>query len=116
MSVPLGCTLHPRACRLYSRESPHRDDLMRTPILFATLAAGISMLLPHVPPAQPHRIGPAEIYPDPVRTPGAVNPQVTQQNIKDNICNRQWSTKQIRPPAHFRKSLADGSCALTAEP
>ena len=78
---------------------------MRARIPLVIFAAGISMLLPHVPPAQPHRIGPAEIYPDPVRTPGAVNPQVTQQNIKDNICNRQWSTKQIRPPAEYTGKL-----------
>jgi len=37
------------------------------------------------------RIGPSDIYPDPVRTPGAANPQVTQRNIQDNICNRRWS-------------------------
>ena len=78
---------------------------MRTRILFAFLAAGIGILLAHVPPAQPNRIGPADIYPDPVRTPGAANPQVTQQNIKDNICNRQWSTKLIRPPAGYTSKL-----------
>ncbi len=78
---------------------------MRTRILFATLAAGIGILWAGVPPAKPHRIGPAEIYPDPVRTPGAANPQVTQQNIKDNICNRRWSTKLIRPPSEYTSRL-----------
>jgi hypothetical protein len=58
-----------------------------------------------VPQAQPQRIGPADIYPDPVRTPGAANPQVTQENIKGNICNRQWSTKLIRPPAEYTSKL-----------
>ena len=78
---------------------------MRTRIVFAILAAGIGILQAGAPPAQPHRIGPAEIYPDPVRTPGAANPQVTQQNIKDNICNRHWSTKLIRPPAGYTSRL-----------
>src|SRR5215472_6795068 len=32
---------------------------------FAILVAGIGTLLAHAPPIQPHRIGPAEIYPDP---------------------------------------------------
>jgi hypothetical protein len=62
-------------------------------------------LLAGAPPARPHRIGPADIYPDPARTPGAANPQVTPENIKDNICNRQWSTKLIRPPAGYTSKL-----------
>jgi hypothetical protein len=78
---------------------------MRTCIHFAIFAAGIGMVLAHVPPAQPRRIGPAEIYPDPARTPGAANPQVTQRNIKDNICNPQWSTKLVRPPSEYTSKL-----------
>jgi hypothetical protein len=78
---------------------------MRTRILFPILAAGIGALLAHVPPAQPRRIGPAEIYPDPVRTPGAANPQVTQENIGDTICSRRSSTKLIRPPAGYTGRL-----------
>jgi len=78
---------------------------METRVLFAIVAAGISMLLARVPLAQLHRIGPSDIYPDPVRTPGAASPEVTQQNIKDNICNRHWSTKLIRPPAEYTSKL-----------
>jgi hypothetical protein len=78
---------------------------MKARILIASLAAGIGILVAHVPPAQPRRIGPAEIYPDPVRTPGAANPQVTQRNIGDTICSRHWSTKLIRPPAQYTGRL-----------
>ena len=78
---------------------------MKARILFAAAAAGISVLMSAVPPAQTHRIGPAEIYPDPVRTPGAANPQVTQRNIANTICNRRWSTKLIRPPAQYTSRL-----------
>jgi hypothetical protein len=78
---------------------------MRTRILLAILAAGIGMLWAGVPPVQPHRIGPADIYPDPAITPGAANPEVTQQNIQDNICNRQWSTRLIRPPSEYTSRL-----------
>ena len=81
------------------------NQTMRTCILFAIFAAGIGMVLAHVPPAQHSRIGPADIYPDPARTPGAANRQVTQRNIKDNICNRQWSTKLIRPPSEYTSRL-----------
>ena len=68
---------------------------MKMRILFAFFAAGIGVLLAHGARSQSRRIGPADIYPDPVRTPGAANPQVTQQNIKGNICDRHWSTKLI---------------------
>jgi hypothetical protein len=78
---------------------------MRARILFPILAAGIGILVAHAPPAQPRRLGPAEIYPDPVRTPGAANPQVTQQNIQDTICNSRWSTRLIRPPAQYTSRL-----------
>src|SRR5580692_287078 len=57
--------------------------------------------------AQPRfsRTGPAEIYPDSTMTPGAANPDVTQGNIQVNICSRQWSTKQIRPPSEYTTKL-----------
>ncbi|HWJ19011.1 MAG TPA: hypothetical protein VNR65_09830, partial [Geobacterales bacterium] len=59
------------------------------------------------PGAQPKssHIGPAEIYPDSMMTPGAANIDVTQQNIQDNICSRRWSTKQIRPPSEYTSKL-----------
>jgi hypothetical protein len=78
---------------------------MRTRILYAMVSTSIIMVLAGAPPAQLRRIGPVDIYPDPVRTPGAANPQVTQQNIGDTICNRQWSTKQIRPPSEYTSKL-----------
>jgi hypothetical protein len=40
-----------------------------------------------------------------VRTPGAANPDITQENVKDTICNRHWSTKQIRPPSEYTSKL-----------
>ena len=50
-------------------------------------------------------VGPADIYPDPARTPGAVNPEITQSNIHETICNPQWSTKSIRPEASYTNRL-----------
>ena len=51
------------------------------------------------------RIGPPDIYPDPGRTPGATNPGITLDNIEDNICNPNWSTKSIRPPLNYTNKL-----------
>jgi hypothetical protein len=51
------------------------------------------------------RTGPADIYPDHGRTPGAANPDITQDNIRETICNPRWSTKSIRPPADYTNRL-----------
>jgi hypothetical protein len=51
------------------------------------------------------RIGPPDIYPDLVRTPGAANPDITLDNIHENICNPNWSTKSIRPPVNYTNRL-----------
>jgi hypothetical protein len=53
----------------------------------------------------PAHLGPAEIYPDPVRTPGATNPNITQDNIRETICNPRWSTKSIRPAEDYTRRL-----------
>lgn len=54
---------------------------------------------PAAPPeGGPGKAGPAEIYPDSSRTPGAPNPDITQENIADNICKKGWSTASVRPP------------------
>jgi hypothetical protein len=63
------------------------------------------ILLAHGARVPSNRIGPADIYPDPAMTPGATNPDVTQKNIQENICSRQWSTKQIRPPSAYTSKL-----------
>ena len=54
--------------------------------------------------SQPH-VGPPDIYPDGARTPGAVNPDITQENIHDTICNPGWSTRSIRPEASYTTRL-----------
>lgn len=43
--------------------------------------------------------------PDPNLTPGLTNPNVTQDNIKDNICNPNWTTKSIRPAVSYTNAL-----------
>jgi hypothetical protein len=41
---------------------------------------------------------------DLMRTPGVVNPDVTQANILDTICKRGW-TRTIRPPTDYTNAL-----------
>lgn len=42
--------------------------------------------------------------PDPTLTPGAINPDVTQENIHETICVKGF-TKTIRPPAYYTNKL-----------
>jgi len=41
---------------------------------------------------------------DPVRTPGVVNPDVTQANIRSTICTQGW-TRTVRPPVEYTNAL-----------
>jgi hypothetical protein len=41
---------------------------------------------------------------DPVRTPGILNPDVTQSTIRSTICTRGW-TSTIRPPVEYTNDL-----------
>ena len=43
------------------------------------------------------RSGDPEMYPDSKMTPGAPDPSVTQDNIDENICNKGWTTSEVRP-------------------
>ena len=44
------------------------------------------------------------ILADPVRTPGVLNPDVTQANIRSTICRNGW-TSTIRPPTSYTNAL-----------
>ena len=44
------------------------------------------------------------ILADPVRTPGVLNPDVTQANIRSTICRHGW-TSTIRPPSSYTDAL-----------
>ena len=73
-------TLHPSRYDCILVRFANETMTIRVP--FAIFSAGIGILLAGVLPAQHSRIGPADIYPDLVRTPGAAYPQVTQRNIQ----------------------------------
>ena len=44
------------------------------------------------------------ILADPSRTPGVLNPEVTQANIRSTICRHGW-TETIRPPTSYTNDL-----------
>jgi hypothetical protein len=54
------------------------------------------------------------ILADPVRTPGVLNPDVTQANIRTTICRHGW-TATIRPPVDYTNALKRKQMRLYAE-
>jgi hypothetical protein len=63
----------------------------------AALALAVVLLWPRGGSAPPY-------YADPVRTPGALNPDVTQATIGQTICVRGW-TRTVRPPSSWTGEL-----------
>lgn len=54
----------------------------------------------------PTRVSSAsDIYPSAQLTPGTINPDITQANIAQNICNPAWSTKSERPASNYTTGL-----------
>ncbi len=47
----------------------------------------------------------ADALPDPRRTPGAINPAVTQYNLRQTICRPGGYTRSIRPPEDYTERL-----------
>ena len=72
---------------------------MRTVLgAIALLLLALALLVPHgSPPSGPYQA-------DAARTPGVLNPDVTQATIASTICMRGW-TKTIRPPTSYTNAL-----------
>jgi hypothetical protein len=51
---------------------------------------------------------------DPVRTPGVLNPDVTQSTIDSTICRRGW-TRTIRPPVEYTNALKERQMSAYGE-
>jgi hypothetical protein len=72
---------------------------MRTLLLAtAVLLLAVAYLNPHGSTSK----GP--YHADLVRTPGVVNPDVTQTNIASTVCKHGW-TRTIRPPTDYTNAL-----------
>jgi hypothetical protein len=50
------------------------------------------------------RAGTPTVVADPVRTPGVLNPDVTQATIGTTICVQGW-TRTVRPPTEYTNAL-----------
>jgi hypothetical protein len=68
--------------------------------MFAALALALFALALRL---VPHGADPVLVA-DPVRTPGVVNPDVTQATIGSTICVRGW-TRTVRPPTDYTNAL-----------
>ena len=51
------------------------------------------------------KAGPWWAYPDPIRTPGLPNPQITQSNVEETICNPDWDKTAFRPASSYTTRL-----------
>jgi hypothetical protein len=70
-----------------------------------TLLVAAALLLLAVAYLQPVGSRSKSPFPaDPVRTPGVLNPGVTQANIATTICKHGW-TRTIRPPTDYTNAL-----------
>jgi hypothetical protein len=61
-----------------------------------------------------HGHGTHAILADPVRSPGVLNPDVTQANIRSTICRQGW-TSTIRPPTDYTNDLKRKQMPLYGE-
>ena len=71
--------------------------------------AGMRMMA-RKPVGFPHRseekqVGDKKVYPQSDLTPGVADPSVTQDNLADNICNKNWSTSTVRPPTSVTNKI-----------
>ncbi len=74
------------------------------PVTPVDLLVGIVLVAAVVLAFAHHGRATPRIVADPVRTPGVLNPDVTQADIRSTICRRGW-TETIRPPTSYTNSL-----------
>jgi hypothetical protein len=67
------------------------------------VAAAIVLIAAAVFVHRPAADSPA-VRADPARTPGALNPAVTDQTVRRTICTRGW-TRTVRPPVSYTNAL-----------
>jgi hypothetical protein len=83
-----------------------------TPVDFVLALLVVAAVLLFFAHGRGHR-APA-ILADPVRTPGVLNPDVTQANIRSTICRQGW-TATIRPPVDYTNALKRKQMRLYGE-
>lgn len=73
--------------------------MTRRLLLLGAVALLLFALVLHV-----ERRGSPAVVADAARTPGVINPDVTQANIGSTICHSGW-TRTIRPPSDYTNAL-----------
>ncbi len=68
------------------------------------LATALALALLAVVLVLARRAGAPAVVADPVRTPGVLNPDVTQATIGTTICVQGW-TRSVRPPTEYTNAL-----------
>jgi hypothetical protein len=103
---PLALLTPPASLALLENTKQAGYYHVRTPTGQQGWVWGKNVTMSNAPmPASPF-IGPAEVYPDHTRTPGFANPDVTQENLADTICNPGFSTgPPLRPPTSYTSPL-----------
>jgi len=69
--------------------------LLAAAVALALLAVALQLVRQRAVPA---------VVDDPLRTPGVLNPDVTQASIRTTICVRGW-TRTVRPPTSYTDAL-----------
>ena len=79
---------------------------LRLPVSRLLVAAAVAAVLGALALHVERRSGTAvqAVLADPVRTPGVLNPEVTQATIRSTICTRGW-TATVRPPVEYTNDL-----------
>ena len=80
-----------------------RPHSVRDLLLLAALVLVLAALVVVVQRARERSAAPAVVA-DPVRTPGVLNPDVTQATIRRTICVHGW-TRTIRPATDYTNAL-----------
>ena len=89
-----------------SLDNLRRTNVVRTLERMSMRTALVAIALLVLAVALFSRHGPAQgpYHADGIRTPGVLNPDVTQATIGSTICVRGW-TKTIRPPTSYTNAL-----------
>ncbi len=88
-----------------SRSLTQRDLLLAAALVVVAVVAFSSLRSHHAT---------SSILADPARTPGVLNPDVTQANIRSTICRHGW-TATIRPPVEYTNDLKRKQMRLYGE-
>lgn len=72
--------------------------------VFAAVLILLQWELNHSPDSH-QGIGGYQVYPDPIRTPGKANPEITQENLDRTICSPSYRTGSVRPSRDYTAKL-----------